>query len=232
MAGSKGGRGGRGTSTYTLATQAQTTTGGTITLPIPLKYGEKDPYLGTTLRQNIDAWETKREKSKIEFGMLYKADGQTVGPERRGGANGVTFNTLLYRQSDAWTHIHPRGKGEEGLLGGTFSEEDLSDFGKQSPPTARAAAAEGTYSITRQWNFDQNGFQSWWSKDAQQPITDHRTRMRQLAKDVKAGNRTITRDEYYRIRNESFNRALIECHDLLLANQKRFGYFYTLEKRR
>lgn len=184
MAGSKGGRGGRGGSGYTLATSVSAVSGNTINLPIPLKYGDADPTISPAMRTAAEAWESKRVKNKIEYGMLYKADGSTIGNERRGGSSGVSFNTFQYRQAEMWTHIHPRSGGEADLLGGTFSYADLSDFGAKSPPTARAVASEGTYSISRTSGFDEKGFHSWWKNDAQKPLADHKTRATKLFTDA------------------------------------------------
>ena len=231
MAGSKGGRGGRGGAGTTVSTTAKTQAGNEIDLTEnPLKYGSDDPAVTGTMRSNIEAWESKRITNKIEYGQLYKTDGTPLGAERRGGKSGVLFITRLYEQAQAWSHTHPRSGDEEGMLGGTFSKEDLIDFGKNAPPTARAATAEGTYSITRGAKFDETGFRSWLTSEYENPMKDHSTRMAQATVDCVNGK--ITYSEWEKAQIQSFNRALVETHNALLANQKKYGYFYTLEKRR
>lgn len=100
------------------------------------------------------------------------------------------------------THIHPR---EKGNLGGTFSEGDMLGFINSKSKTMRAVAKEGTYSITKKKKFDIN-------KELYEKYSE-------------AVNE-------YRFSRPTHNERLVSMHNWLLKNQDKYGYFYTLERRK
>jgi len=232
MAGSKGGRGGQGGGgNLTIATSATDQGGNTIDLTgFPLKYGEKDSAVSGAARQNIDKWEAQRVKNRIEYSYMTDPNGDPVG-EVKGGKTSVSTPVWMKNKAKVFTHIHPRDKNSQGYLGGTFSEQDLTNWSTRAPniETYRAAAAEGTYSISKGSNFDANGFSSFANGEFKKPYTDYATYMKGLNNDLHKGNVSWT--DYSKMARDAFNKCMVEKHDMLIANQKKYGYKYTLERR-
>lgn len=194
-----------------------------------LRYGDKDPAVSGDLRTAVERQEARRVNNKIEYGATYDADGGLIGSEHKGGRNGVSVPARDVDAATVYTHNHPRGAGEEGAIGGTFSEADLDVWSRRGVNTFRATAAEGTYSITKESNFNAAGLRSYYS----QIHTDANARRVQannaLADQVRNGS--ITYQQYLTQHTANFNRMLCECHDGLLAGQSKYGYHYTLEER-
>lgn len=191
-----------------------------------LKYGGDDPNVSGQTRQAITSWETKRGKAKIEYAYAVDADGNPVGAEVRGGKGSVRVPVSFHDTQDAtFTHIHPRG---DGMLGGTFSGKDLSNFSKYANKTVRAKAKEGTYSISKKKGFDKAGFQSYVSSSTAKRRADYSAKTKSLMSDYRSGK--ITYDAYLKGNAKAFNTYLVNQHNDLLAGQKKYGYTYTLER--
>lgn len=192
-----------------------------------LHFDGDDKALTGTARKNITDWEKKRVKNKIEYAYATDANGNPVGSEIRGskGSVRVPWN---YHESygGAFTHIHPRG---DGMLGGTFSGADLRNFSRFSNKTVRAAAKEGTYSISKGNNFDKAGFNAYVTKAQNTHMGNYYTKHTALGKDYKSGK--ISYNDYLTSNAKAFNTALVELHEAYRAGQKQYGYTYTLEKR-
>ena len=230
---------GRGNSKSSGSTFNATTvvTQGGITLDLtktPLVMGQKEKEVQGALRTALETQENKRRYAKIEYGMHYDDNGNPIMPEKRGGKNGVGMPYWAYQRATAMTHNHPRGKGEEGNIGGTFSVEDMSTFTKfNNLKTMRAAAPEGTYSITKSKNFNAKGFSSFARSSSNQRDKEYKDTIKKLsmtfAQEQQAGQNPSYR-KYKRDCSKAFNKMLIDCHNDLISGQKQYGYSYTLER--
>lgn len=214
-----------------VVTQVMDDDGSMIDLAsMPLTYGPKDAALTGNARKSIEAFEDRRYKFKSEYGYAVDANGNLIGKEIHGGRGSVRMPFSIMAQAQAFSHNHPRGKGEAGTLGGTFSGDDLRTFEARSNiKTFRATAKEGTYSISKGSNFNGKGFTSMVSSIERKHMGQLKAQNRALYSD--AINKRITAKEYYSKCTANFNQALINIHNDLLANQKQYGYTYTLERR-
>lgn len=207
----------------TVMTQA----GLEVKLTNPLVYGKDDPYLTGEARQKIEEFEKRRAKAKIEYGLSLDANGNVV-TENKGSKGSVRFTQAQLAQSKDLTHIHPRGKGEESYIGGTFSDADLRLFNQQTNmQTMRAKAAEGTYSISKGKNFNSSGFTKYMNE--QRKANENKQRMTQKS----------LAEQYYKDRDynkyrqglsTAFNDFLVDQHNSLRNGAKTYGYNYTLER--
>jgi hypothetical protein len=225
---SKGGGGGGSTSVDYITNES-----GDVLIDltqIPLIYGQKDSALSQAERASIEAFENKRYKYKTEYGYAIDENGDLIGNEVHGGKGSVRVPTRIMTQAKTFSHNHPRGKGEEGLLGGTFSDQDLRTFSKNNNlKTMRATALEGTYSISKGANFDSRAFNSFAQSVSQKHMATIKSTYNSLYK--QASNGKLSRSEYYSKCHAAFNKGMVAIHNDMLGGQKQFGYFYTLEKR-
>ena len=193
-----------------------------------LVFGELDKAVPDAVRKNLDAWETKRSKAKIEYGMSYYPDGTPIGKEMRGGKGSVR-SPLSYHATDGatFTHNHPRG---DGLLGGTFSGADLRNFANGGNATCRATAKEGTYSISKTKNFDSKGFNSYVAKVEADVRKTYKSEHKKISDAY--NNNKISYDQVTLMQGKAFNTYLVNLHNAYRDGQKQYGYTYTLEKRK
>ena len=196
----------------------------------PLKFGEKDPALAGASRKTVEDWENKRYKNKIEFSQFSMDDG-SVYEENKGARNHVGATPGARRTADVLTHNHPRyGYGEEGYLSGTFSngDGDLDNFCRFNQRTYRATGKEGTYSISKGKNFDSK-LAGEYGKAMRSHEAEYDATMSNLRKQLKSNQITYT--EQSAMAKKAFNKWMVQNHNWLLANQKTYGYNYTLERR-
>lgn len=191
-----------------------------------LKYGGNDAALTGKARQVVTDWEGKRVTAKVEYGYAVDADGNPVGREIRGGKGSVRTPYSYHGDGTTFTHIHPR---DDGMLGGTFSGADMKHFANTGNKTTRAAAKEGTYSISKGANFDRSGFNSYVAKSESNFRKTYRSKADSAYQKYKAGNMSF--DDYRKANAKAFNTALVQLHNDYSAGQKQYGYTYTLEKR-
>ena len=221
----KGGRGGRrgGVAKGELTLPD----GSKIEFDGDLVFGGLDKAVPDAVRKNLDAWETKRSKAKIEYAMSYYPDGTPIGKEVRGGKGSVR-SPLSYHATDGatFTHNHPRG---DGLLGGTFSGADLRNFANGGNTTTRATAKEGTYSISKTKNFDSKGFNSYVAKVEADATKAYKSEHKKISDAYK--NNKISYEEATLKQGKAFNTFLVNLHNTYREGQKQYGYTYTLEKR-
>ena len=193
-----------------------------------LNFGAKDPNLSPAVRQRVEAWEAKRVNNKIEYAYSVDEDGNPLG-EARGGKTSVTSPHYFHDTEGAtFTHNHPREEGS-GYLGGTFSQADMENFAKFGNTTERAAAKEGTYSVSKGANFNQSGFLSYVtqaSNNFQREASSAENRLR-----TQVAMRMMTWEQYNIESTRAFNTALVNLHNAYSAGQSRYGYTYTLEQR-
>ena len=191
-----------------------------------LKYGGNDAAVSGKTRQVITDWEKKRAGAKVEYAYATDANGNPVGAEVRGGKGSVRTPYYYHGDGTTFTHIHPRG---DGILGGTFSGADMRGFANTGNKTTRAAAKEGTYSISKGSNFDRAGFNSYVSKADSNFIKTYRSKADSAYQEYKAGKMSF--NDYQKANAKAFNTALVQLHNDYSAGQKQYGYTYTLEKR-
>ena len=192
-----------------------------------LKYGGNDPVLSAAERATVTPWEEKRSKNKIEYALATWPDGSLVSNEKKGGTGSIwTPHSWQSIPGGTFTHTHPR---EPGQLGGTFSPQDIKNFSHNDVETFRAAAKEGTYSISKKQNFHAAGFLQYFNDAHKAARQAYKARADKLLNDYM--NDIITRDEYNRQYDKLFNTYLVQQHNALLRGQKQYGYSYTLEKR-
>ena len=191
-----------------------------------LTYPDNDHKLTSARRAIIEAWEAKRVKNKIEYGTAVTANGQSLG-ERKGGKGSVS-TPLWWKQTptNVFTHLHPR---ESGLLGGTFSEQDLINWSRNPIWTYRAVAKEGAYSISKRPGFDSAGFRSFYSQSNQKWDSYLTKESKRLGRELQS--KQINYQQYSQQFNKAFNNMLIGLHNDLLANQKNYNYNYYLEEK-
>lgn len=198
----------------------------TILFDGDLIYTGKDEALNPAQRAAMDAWEAKRYKNKIEYGTAVDENGDLYG-EKKGGKGSVNTPWTWHMVEDsAFSHNHPR---EDGMLGGTFSIQDLNVWTRYAQKTMRATAKEGTYSITKGPKFDRRGFSAYYSNAHDKRDNELGERMKNLRTDVRNGK--IDYGEYSKQYYRAFNSFLIGLHNDLLAGQKTYGYKYHLEER-
>ena len=203
--------------------------GNTVDLSaFPLTYGKPDSAISGNARAAVEAFEQSHLKSKTEYGVLLDANGNQVYTAH-GGRGSVGMPHFMYQQSAIMSHNHPRGKGSENSLGGTFSSGDLSVFSRTAVTTMRASAAEGTYSITKGPGFDKTKFAAFATKTQSIRQSKYRSKIKALGKEYQQGN--ITYGQYSARADREFNHMLVGLHNDLLAGQKQYGYTYTLERR-
>lgn len=206
-----------------------TSSGNEVKLTNPLVYGKDDPNLTGQRRQIIEEFEKRRANAKIEYGLTLDANGNVV-TENKGGRGSVRFTQAQLAQSKDLTHIHPRGKGQEGLIGGTFSDADLQLFNKQNNlSTMRAKAAEGTYSISKTKNFNSSGFTKYMNEQRKINTDKQRMTQKKLAEQY-----FKDRDykKYSQGLDTAFNDFLVDQHNSLRNGAKTYGYDYTLERKK
>ena len=222
--GSRGGRRGGGVAKGELTLPD----GSKIEFDGELIFGGDDKAVPQAVRKNLDDWENKRYKSKIEYAISYYPDGTPIGAEKRGGKGSVR-TPLSYHATDGatFTHNHPRG---DGMLGGTFSGADLRNFAFGGNTTSRATAKEGTYSISKGKNFDSKGFNSYVAKANADFKNTQREFNSKIQKSYNDGK--ISYEQAVLEQGKAFNTALVKLHNTYLEGQKQYGYTYTLEKRK
>lgn len=196
----------------------------------PLVYGGNDTILTQAQRDRVKIQEDKRLSAKSEYAIIVDENGLVRGGEYHGGKGSVKMPASLFNNENAvFTHNHPRGAGQEGILGGTFSDADLDNFASLKIKSSRASAAEGTYSISKTNKFNSAGFKSYVGQMDAKAARKMNAKQKALGNDYDAGK--ITYSDYSKAFNKAFNEYLIDRHNGLLAGQKAYGYSYTLERR-
>lgn len=197
----------------------------------PLKYSGKDPHLAGSQRDKIEAFEREKVKRKVENALILDKNGKELVNKRGGkGSVGIPIDTWRNGAGNdgVMTHNHPRADNG-GMLGGTFSGADMTMFTGRPMKTMRAAAAEGTYSISKTNKFDASGASAFFKKADR----DFTSRVQKNSIDLanKYRNKEISRDEYIKQHTDSFNKELVALHNTYAEGASKYGYTYTLERR-
>lgn len=191
----------------------------------PLRYGGSDLALNGKRRAAVEAFESRYASAKIENGATFDADGN-ITEKRRGGKGSVKTSIAALSKADTFSQNHPR---EDGVLGGTFSGADLSNFTKYTNvKTYRATAKEGTYSISKGSNFDAAGFRNYFTKEFSSIKSAGDTNLRSINKRFNSTNYETYLHEF----RSGQNKMLVDLHNALIKGQKQYGYTYTLERRK
>ena len=162
----------------------------------------------------------------VEYAFAVDGNGDPVGREIRGGRGSVSVPRSYHDQEGGvFTHIHPR---EAGVLGGTFSDADLYNFAKGKSKGTRAAAKEGTYSISKTGNFDRKGFEAYVAQ-CNKEFDSNINRMAKDARDAFYAGK-VDYSSYRAMHRKNANTALVNLHNAYAAGQKKYGYVYTLEQ--
>lgn len=212
-----------------------------------LLYGKDSGH--APMPKSVIDFENKRKFAKIEFGLITKVDG-TALEEKRGSKGRVALSRNAFLSGDIMTHNHPRTGDEESFLGGTFSFQDLDVLSRSNIRTLRAATNEGTYSLSRGSGFNGVGLAQAYNQfetTQQNAFSTARDAVYQkfvpIVSKIKAdyhnGKITYTevksklqeqKNQYLNEIKTLANKDLIDAHNWLLANQKKYGYTYGLER--
>ena len=193
-----------------------------------LHFDGDDPELTGKARQVITDWEDKRFKNKVEYAYAVDADGNPVGAERKGGKGSVRTPVSYHDSPDGtFSHVHPR---EDGVLGGTFSGQDMRNFANYRGKTIRATAKEGTYSMSKKKGFDSAGFKKYAATGESEFKANNRKLHDVVYQQYRSGQ--ITYSQYKLGAAKAFNTALVGLHEHYRKGQQQYGYTYTLEGRK
>ncbi|MBP5304585.1 MAG: hypothetical protein J6Z02_01935 [Lachnospiraceae bacterium] len=217
---SKAGGGGKTMSMLTLPS------GETIDLTeSPLTYGEKDSMVSGKVRDVLESFENNRHLAKVEYNRLIDSEGNII-EENKGGKGSVGASNRARLAADIVTHNHP---GDPEGLGGTFSDKDLSNMVEFGQTTYRATAKEGTYSISKGKGFQGDNLVKAYKVQQAKTFDAAQKAHDSLHNDYAWSKISYT--EYQSGVWKINNKMLVEDHNWLLANQKTYGYTYTLEGR-
>lgn len=206
--------------------------GRTLTLSSPLVYDKKDKALSQQARQAVDVFEQNKKQAAVENVLFTDANGKTVYTNT-GGRNSVSHPAMIEAQATVMTHNHPRPGKYENVLGGTFSPEDIDVLGRwySNVKTIRASAAEGTYSMSIPPTVRHRTMRTM--------VADYRQYVNSIQGKYAAINNAKYADymnglcryrDYKSQCNHSMNDMLIDLHNWLRNNRKKYGYNYTLEQ--
>lgn len=196
----------------------------------PLIYGKNDSALTGAKRETIEDFEKRRGNAKIEYGILLDKDGNVI-TENRGGSGSVSYYQTDLQKAEVLSHIHPRGKGQEDFIGGSFSGQDINIFNKYNNlQTMRAKASEGTYSITKGKNYDAKGFSDYYKSQNAIERSKQDAKINELSNKARSGE--ITYNQYVNGSRQAFNDYLVNMHNAFSKGAKQYGYTYTLERKK
>ena len=192
----------------------------------PLVYGSNDPSLTGNARAVTEAFENKRYQNKVEYSQFIDANGNIL-ETNKGGKGSVSASMWARQTADVMSHNHPR---QDGIIGGTFSDGDIRNFGMFNQTTYRATAKEGTYSITKGTNYHGRSMLNAYRAEVNRLTSNARSAGAQLKSDYRNG--TVTYKDAVKRSNQINNAMLVGMHNWLLANQSTYNYTYTLERRK
>ena len=206
--------------------------GRTLTLKSPLVYDRNDKSLTKQARQAVETFEQNKKSAAVENVLFTDSNGNQIYTNI-GGRNSVSHPAIIEGMATVMTHNHPRPGKYENVLGGTFSPEDIDVLGRHisTVKTIRATAAEGTYSMSIPPTVRHRTMRTM--------VADYRQYIQQIQGKYTAVNNAKYTDytnglcryrDYKSQCNHSMNDMLIDLHNWLRNNQKKYGYTYTLEQ--
>ena len=202
----------------------------------PLSYTNDDSSLTGDKRAEIEGFEKKRGNAKIEYAYMLDENGKPVREEVKGKKGHVDVDSGDLMKTETFTHIHPRGKGEEGYLGGTFSKGDIATFTKYTADGSahgkmkcfRAKATEGTYYIRVEKGFNLAGLKQYHSdmhKKFEGEVKRQRVELNKRYKTTK-----MDYNDYIAEYKNIWNRGMTSFHEDMIRGQAKYGYSYGLER--
>lgn len=198
-----------------------------------LTYGENDPHVAGDTRSKVEDFENKRRNAKIEYNMSVDNKG-IIRDMNKGGPHSCSVSLYWLDSAVSHTHIHPLGKVAKGFdvryeMGGTFSVKDLDNLVKTRCSNYRAAAAEGTYSISKLPSTNGKGLVMAYQQAYDNIIADFADRISKLNTRYLQST-SMPYDDYLKEYSSEWSTALIQLHNWLLSNQSKYNYYYTLER--
>ena len=193
----------------------------------PLTYGPKDYMYNKDVRSTTEKFEEKHYKDKVEHIAAIDKKGKII-EEAIGDAGSSKISNKAIEKAVEITHNHPSGTG---YLGGSFSEDDIARFGeRRNLRTMRATTKEGTYSITKKVGFNATKFQNYNNSERKK----YRTQLDKSLSDLKSQRDSgkISEAKYTTEKIKANNKYLVNMHNSYIAGQKKYGYAYTLERRK
>jgi hypothetical protein len=206
-----------------------------IELDVPLQYGG----ISGLSSGAIDRIAPLEKSTMGEWQMVFNEDGIITDFIKGKKITDAQFAAM--RNADVRSIKHT---AKAGALGGTFSAGEINNFGEFNNQVLRAAAKEGTYCISKGKGFNAAGLKAYYAKACADAEKKYNTAVRKAfwkSIDVEIAHKEgrATHAEVARARRalkdaerKAYNSMLVEQHNALRAGQKRFGYTYSLEKRR
>ena len=222
-------------------TEVETALGRTVHLDSPLIYGDKDAIFhdggyDNYIRGKVEA---SIADLRTERPWYWDSYGEGTGTFVRGDEDSArtSFTRSQAQSVVGMTHNHPRmSQGDDEVLGGTFSSGvngggDMNNFCSQHFPnytTMRAGAHEGTYSISKTSNF-RRSLGSQYTRASNRNYAAAFEGFDAIRRQWRSGN--MSDSDFYSQKARRMNNWLVADHNWLLANQDKYGYTYTLERR-
>lgn len=228
-AGSKA-RSGRASNSPASVSSVKVQNGNTITLEKPLQYGVKDNNIPDPARLFLESWEKSQDQASIEHIILTDDAGNVIATSAGTSQNAaVTFTNRQALLITTLSHNHPR---QGDLMGGTFSTDDIKAFTGRGTPnlrTLRATASEGTYSISKGANFNNTAFRNGIIRELDKVKTNYNHAKSKAFKNYLNSAGKMTWAQFQAKEQELFNGYLVRSHNVLIDNQSKYDYTYTLE---
>lgn len=193
----------------------------------PLQYGPKDYSINKKVRSTAEEFAERHKKDRVEFVAAIDKNGEILD-EAVGDEHSAKLSNRAIDRAVELTHNHP---GKTGLLSGTFSDTDISTYSEYANiRTMRAEGKEGTYSITKKVGFNGAGLQNYMGSERKKHKAQLDARINQLKNQRDSGK--ISEAKYTSEKIKANNTYLVNLHNSYIAGQKKYGYAYTLERRR
>lgn len=190
-----------------------------------LEYYENDPNLSQEQRISLTEWESREFKYGTEYAIAIDAKGNVLGTAEGDPDKVYVSPSLKDKGGTVISHSHIR-ESNSGILGGTFSYNDMGDLLSHNYSTIRAVSVEGVYSLSKLDAFDALGFNGM-AVRTDKMFNDMASRIDKAYDDaVSAGeDKTSAWKTYAR----EYNNILLWMHNEYKAYEAEYGYYYTLE---
>ena len=192
----------------------------------PLVYSDDDPTLSGTVRQVVTAFEKKYYR-KPEYCLLVGKNGETIDAVR-GGEIRADISGESLQKAEVFTHTHARSVDKRRIIGGTFSLLDLNAWLDTNCRTFRAAAIEGTYSISKGPGFRKAGVGSYFARAERECFKRWKSEQAEIDRSYQRGE--MSPQKYAKDCIKAENRLYVEFHNKLIEGATEYGYIYRLEK--
>lgn len=224
-----------------------------------LRYSKRDRQILVNVRPNVDYWENQRYKSKVEFASSFRIDGTRIG-EVRGTKDKVDVPYAYHATPNAvFTHVHPREQTLLGGTFSLKDLENFAKYAnKTARATAKEgtysisksrkfkkAEFESYIQTMRKNHHDVyesknertvKKFEKKKDRANKAVLRILKSKVFNYSQKAVLMNKLSVRDIENRKKkanelNKNFNTYLVDVHADLLKNQRKYGYFYGLERR-